>query len=100
MLQKRTKLVTADLSLLKRSQKRPYFSERKDRSNVLCFSTSLSYEGQIKKVLSEYTPPHPKVGRRRAVQEQWEAFDIGWGRIPGQPYAPRVTTSCDPFGGD
>lgn len=83
MLQKRTKPVTADLSLLKKSQKRPYLSEKNDRSKVLCFYIYLSYEDQIKKVLSEHTPPRPKVGRELVVLEQRAAFDIGWGRILG-----------------
>lgn len=69
------KLVTVHRSLLQKSQKRPYFSERNDRSNVICFSTSLSYLGQIDKVMSKYTPAQPKLGRKPAVQEQWAVSD-------------------------
>ena len=75
------KLDQHDRDLIRKSQRRPYFSIQHDRSNVICFSTSGSYSGQMDKVMADYTPRQAKRGKAAPVSEKWTWWDIGWGRV-------------------
>lgn len=93
--QRALKLTIEDRNLLEKSETRPYFSGKNDCSNAICFSTSLSYQGEIEKILAKYIPMQPKQGRVAAVPRRCETFDIGWGRI----LVDEVHVECYPTAG-
>ncbi len=59
----------------------PYFDHSNNQSHLLCFTTAASYEGQVKKKLSDCTPEVLKSGKKPYIPPQWQWWAIGWGRI-------------------
>ena len=75
------KLAPDDRSLLEESKTRPYFYEENDRSNMLCFSTSHSYQDRIEMVLFKVLLRAAEAKKHASSTIGMGACDIGWGRI-------------------
>ena len=75
------KLSKKDRELVEKSPERPFFSARHDCSNLICFTTSQSYKGQVAKEMAEYIAGKPRQGRMSAVAAVYKEYDIGWSRI-------------------
>ena len=55
-----TKVSIDDRDLPEKSQTLPHFSEKNDCSNMICASTTESYEGHVEKLIAVYFPAQPR----------------------------------------